>query len=141
MAERKRPSLRFGPFVSMDMAGAAEIPATRLFGRSPQGLNATGEADMKNYYERVAQIQESMFRPALDRLLPVLFVSTLGFLPGHLDYVFEPLAIQDPLERATILSTLSASVNALFQSGLLDRNQALSQLRDLTFSLGAFTNL
>ena len=26
----------------MDMAGAAEIPATKLFGRSPQGLNATG---------------------------------------------------------------------------------------------------
>lgn len=25
-----------------DMAGAAEIPATKLYGRSPDGMNATG---------------------------------------------------------------------------------------------------
>ena len=27
----------------MDISGAAGIPVTRLFGRSPAGLNATGE--------------------------------------------------------------------------------------------------
>ena len=35
----------------MDVAGAAsDHPVTKLFGRSPAGLNATGEADMQNYY-------------------------------------------------------------------------------------------
>ena len=30
----------------MDVAGAAETPVTKLFGRSPAGMNATGESDM-----------------------------------------------------------------------------------------------
>ena len=36
-----------------DIAGAPEIPATRLFGRAPAGMNATGESDMKNYYDKM----------------------------------------------------------------------------------------
>jgi uncharacterized protein len=31
-------------------AGAADIPETRLLGRSPAGMNSTGESDMRNYY-------------------------------------------------------------------------------------------
>ena len=125
----------------MDMAGAAEIPATRLFGRSPQGMNATGEADMKNYYEKIAQLQENMLRPALDRLLPVMFVSTLGFRPEELDYVFEPLATQDPQERATILATMASTVTGLYTAGLLDREEALRQLKALCSGMGAFQTL
>ena len=47
----------------MDIAGAAEIPVTRLFGRSPSGLNATGESDLQNYYEMIAEKQETYLRP------------------------------------------------------------------------------
>ena len=56
----------------MDMAGAAEIPATKLFGRSPQGMNSTGEMDLRNYYDLIAQMQERLLRPALEKLLPVM---------------------------------------------------------------------
>ena len=63
----------------MDMAGAAEIPATKLFGRSPQGMNSTGEADLRNNYDLIAQMQERMLRPALEKLLPVMAISCWGF--------------------------------------------------------------
>ena len=125
----------------MDMAGAAEIPATRLFGRSPQGLNATGESDLMNYYEKIAQLQESMLRPALDKLLPVLFVSTLGFLPEELDYVFEPLATQNPTERAEILAKASETVIRLYEAGLLTREEAVRELKEMTSGVGGFTGL
>ena len=29
--------------------GAADIPATRLLGKSPDGMNATGDSDLRNY--------------------------------------------------------------------------------------------
>ena len=45
----------------MDMAGAAEIPATKLFGRSPQGFNSTGESDLRNYYDMIASLQERLY--------------------------------------------------------------------------------
>ena len=32
----------------MIVCGAADIPATRFLGRSPQGMNATGESDLRN---------------------------------------------------------------------------------------------
>ena len=59
----------------LDMAGAAGIPATRLFGRSPQGMNATGEGDLKNYYELITAMQERHLRPALEKLFPVMAMS------------------------------------------------------------------
>ena len=62
----------------MDMAGAAEIPATKLFGRSPQGFNSTGESELRNYYDMIAQSQERNLRPALEKLLPVMAVSCWG---------------------------------------------------------------
>ena len=57
----------------MDMAGAAEIPATKLFGRSPQGMNATGEADLENWYNYLERIQRRMLRRNLRHLLELVF--------------------------------------------------------------------
>ncbi|MFP3681974.1 DUF1073 domain-containing protein, partial [Pseudomonas sp. SIMBA_041] len=62
----------------LDISGASEIPVTRLFGRSPAGMNATGESDLQNYYEVVQQQQESTLGPILDKLLPIICMSEFG---------------------------------------------------------------
>ena len=54
--------------VMMDVAGAARTPVTKLFGRSPAGLNATGEADMQNYYDYIDGLRETQLRPIIERL-------------------------------------------------------------------------
>ena len=72
-----------------------------------------------------------MLRPALDRLLPVLFVSTLGFLPEELDYVFEPLATPDPMERAQILASYAGTVVQLLEAGILTREEAEKEMREM----------
>ncbi len=125
----------------MDMAGAAEIPATRLFGRSPQGMNATGESDIKNYYEHINSLQESVLRPVLDKLLPIIFTSVLGYVPDDLDYVFEPLATQDPQERAAVLSSIATSLIGLYNSGIITRKQAIEELSNMGNTLGMFSGL
>ncbi|UUZ96001.1 DUF1073 domain-containing protein [Paenibacillus sp. P25] len=51
----------------MDLSGASKIPVTKLFGRSPAGMNATGESDMQNYYETLQQYQETTIAPILDK--------------------------------------------------------------------------
>ncbi len=125
----------------MDMAGAAEIPATKLFGRSPQGLNATGESDLRNYYDMIAQMQERLLRPALERLLPVLAVSCWGYIPDDLDFVFEPVMTASPAERAELIQKLSADVIQAFQCGLLTREQALEELKSRGEDLGIYTKI
>ena len=38
----------------IDVSGAADIPMTRLFGTSATGMNATGDNDVRNYYDMVS---------------------------------------------------------------------------------------
>ena len=125
----------------MDMAGAAEIPATKLFGRSPQGLNATGEADLRNYYDLIGQMQERHLRPALEKLLPVMAMSCWGTVPEDLEIVFEPVMTTSPAERAELVQKISSDVIQAFQCGLLIREQALEELKKRGEDLGIYTKL
>ena len=125
----------------LDIAGASEIPASRLFGRSPSGLNATGESDLKMYYEKIGQLQETYLRPALEKLLPVMEISAFGYFSRDSEIVFEPIATTTPAERVQILSQLSASVVSLYQSGLISQSSALSELQSMGKELGAFSHL
>ena len=113
----------------MDMAGAAEIPATRLFGRSPQGMNATGESDLRNYYELIAQMQERILRPALEKLLPVMAVSCWGCVPEDLEIIFEPVMATGPAEQAELMQRLSSDVIDAFRAGLLTRAETVAELK------------
>ena len=125
----------------MDMAGAAEIPATKLFGRSPQGMNATGESDLRNYYDMIASLQERQLRPALEKLLPVMALSCWGYVPEDLDFVFEPVMTCSPAERAELSEKLSAPVIAAYSAGILTREQALAELRDRGSEFGLFRKI
>jgi uncharacterized protein len=58
-------------------ASAAEMPVTVLFGMSPAGLNATGESDMRQWYDNVQQHREHKVAPPLLRILR-LVSKTLG---------------------------------------------------------------
>ena len=125
----------------MDMAGAAEIPATKLFGRSPQGFNASGESDLKNYAEMISGLQERMLRPALEKLLPVMAVSCWGFRPDDLDIVFDPIISPTPSERADLVDRLSASVISAFSAGLITRREAVEELKARGAELGVWGKL
>jgi phage-related protein (TIGR01555 family) len=83
-------------------AGAADIPATRLLGQAPAGMNATGESDIRNYYDRIAAEQNVMLTPALARLDEALIMSALGARPPEVHYEWSPLWGLSETERADI---------------------------------------
>ena len=125
----------------MDMAGAAEIPATKLFGRSPQGFNFTGESDLRNYYDMIAQMQERLLRPALEKLLPVMAVSCWGYVPEDLEIVFEPVMTSSPAERAELVQKMSQDVIEGYKAGLLTRKQAIAELKSRGEELGVYAKI
>lgn len=59
-------------------SGAWDIPATRFLSQAPQGMNATGESDTRNYYDRLAKEQNIILSPKLDLLDNVILRSALG---------------------------------------------------------------
>jgi len=83
-------------------AGAADIPATRLLGQSPAGMNATGESDIRNYYDRIAAEQNVTLTPALGRLDEALIMSALGARPPEIHYEWTPLWGLSEIERADV---------------------------------------
>lgn len=74
-----------------------------MFGRSPAAMNSTGESDMQNYYDLIGQKQESQLTPAIDKLLPIMFMSEFGYIQDDLDWDYNPLATQSEGDLADIV--------------------------------------
>jgi phage-related protein (TIGR01555 family) len=83
-------------------AGAADIPVTRLLGTSAKGLNATGEGDLRNYYDGLAAKQEVDLRPALTRLDEALIRHSIGRKPKGIRYTWNPLWQMRENEKSAI---------------------------------------
>jgi len=73
------------------VAAAADIPATRMLGQSAKGFSATGEGDLKNYYDMITAKQESDLYDPLGQLDQILVRSVLGEYPDDWGFKFPPL--------------------------------------------------
>ncbi|HWQ41309.1 MAG TPA: anti-CBASS Acb1 family protein, partial [Desulfosporosinus sp.] len=127
--------------IMMDVAGAAEMPVTKLFGRSPAGMNATGESDLQNYYDTIEEKQEAYLRPVIDKLLPILCLSEFGLIPQDLDYKFNPVKRSTETEKAEIASKTTTTVVAAFNSGLVSQKISLTELRQMSDITGLWSNI
>lgn len=77
--------------MALRVAGAARQPATLLFGRAPAGLNATGESDVRGWYDYVKAQQVKQLRPALNRLVQLSFRHLGVREPSNWTVRFRPL--------------------------------------------------
>lgn len=112
-------------------AGAADIPATRLLGQSPSGLNATGESDVRNYYDRIASDQENYLTPTLSRLDEVLIRSATGGRDENIYYEWNPLWQMNENELADIAKK-KAEVFKIDVDMMLIPTDALAKARENT---------
>ena len=125
----------------LDLAGASRIPVTKLFGRAPAGMNATGESDLQNYYDYVDSLRESKLRPVLEKLLPVLCMSAWGMVPEGLEITFPPLWTPTAKEVSEIARTKAETVIAAFQAGLVGQGTAQKELKKLAEETGMFDSI
>ena len=125
----------------LNLCGASRYPMTKLFGRSPAGMNATGESDLHNYYDYVDAQREAKLRPALQKLLPVLAMSAWGVVPDDLDIIFPPLWTPTAKEVADIAKTKSDAIITAYTNGLLKVDTAQKELKKLEDETGLFGNI
>lgn len=125
----------------LNLCGASHYPMTKLFGRSPGGLNATGDSDLQNYYDYVNSQREAKMRPALEKLLPVLCMSAWGFVPDDISVIFPPLWTPTAKEVAEIAKTKSEAIVSGYQAGLLNVDTAQKELKKLADETGLFGSI
>jgi phage-related protein (TIGR01555 family) len=119
------------------VAAVADIPFTRLMGRSPAGMNATGEYDDQNWNKTVAAGQSLELRPCLEALDPYLLASA-GVATTRTDpktkrtiavtWRFAPLSkpsekqeadtFKTTMEAVTVLKDLNAIPEVAFNKGV-----------------------
>lgn len=130
--------LQFG----QQIAGATGIPLVRLFGQSPAGLNATGEGDLRMYYDNIRAQQESRLRDGMLKVLRVLHRSMFGNdAPQSFDFEFVPLWQTSQKEKADIMAVVTDSIVKAHDAGIIDQVTALKELKQASDSTGIYTNI
>ena len=123
------------------LAGASGIPATKLFGRSPEGMNATGESDMRNYYEMISALQEKDLKPALEKLVPIMAMSCLCYIPEDMEILFEPLMTLSTEDQIKQAKAHAEMLIELYQAGGIDREELREDLAEWSGRHGVLTKL
>lgn len=112
------------------LSGAADIPMTRLFGRSAAGLSATGEGDLNNYYDSVRAQQESTFKQELAPLDEVMIRSALGYMPDECSYEWRPLYQESGTELAQQDLARAQAEDIRLAQGVIKPSQVALRMKD-----------
>jgi len=83
------------------VSGATDIPYTRLVGTAPKGMNATGDGDLRNYYDMIRSKQHSELANPLRTLDQIVYRSLFGTAPSEtFNYTFNSLWQEEPESKA-----------------------------------------
>ena len=128
--------------LGQQISGALGIPLVRLFGQSPSGMNATGESDIRLYYDMINSTQEARLRRPLTRVFDVFWQSVLGKpAPDTWGFSFRSLRQLDELEKAELAQRDADTINMLHQGGIISTTIALLELKQSSIITGRFTNI
>lgn len=110
----------------MIMAGAADIPVTRLTGEQQTGLSGQDAGSLRHYYDHIRTVQELEYQPALAPLDEMLIRSALGSRPDGVWYQWRPLWTPDAKQLAEI-DKLEAESAAIYARDALVPSEALEK--------------
>lgn len=133
--EMQRIDVRWGQLASIldhvykRMAAISGIPATRLMGQSPVGMNATGESDMVNWAMTVRAMQHSILPEPLQTLDTVL-MRNAGIRGDPAEYNFTPLTETSDETRADTMGKIASALSTLTHAFIIDEDEAREVLSE-----------
>jgi phage-related protein (TIGR01555 family) len=88
----------------MYLSGITGIPVTKLWGRSPAGQNATGESDLRMWYDDMRAEQRVELCPRLETLITYIYAAA-GKEPETWSIEFNPLWEMTEKEHSDVYKT------------------------------------
>ena len=120
------------------IAAAAQIPQAYLLGRSPGGLDASGDSDMENFALRISAMERYRISPILDNRLDLLIARDAG-LDRAPAYEWEMLIDLSDQERAEILDKVSTALEKAVNAYAIDNTEFREVLNGLAITNNAFS--
>ncbi len=112
------------------LAAINRTPAVKLLGLSPTGFNATGESDIRNYYDHIKSQQEKIFRDGLQKCLDVLQLNLNGKIDKSLKFEFVQLSEEDKNTLVQYQKTKADVIGGLLDHNIISGEEARKALSD-----------
>lgn len=106
------------------MASIPGIPLVKLFGITPNGLNASSEGEIRVFYDEIAAFQENNLRPVLERILRLVQLHLWGELDDAIDFDFVNLWQLDDEKSAMVERTKAETDRVNIEAGKITPDEA-----------------
>lgn len=110
------------------VAAVSDIPATRLLGRAPEGMNSSGDSQQRDWQKMVRARQTLELGPCIDQLDRYLIPSALGSTPKGAWYEWSPLDTPSEADEASRFKAVAEA---------LEKVQGMSIVPDEAFAEAA----
>lgn len=122
------------------VAAALDMPLTRFMGRSPGGLNSTGDNELRNYYDMIRARQQTDLADTLHPLDEAL-KAHCGAQGDEVVYEWNDLWTPTPKERADI-EKINAEVDAAYVNMALFPQEGMAKaIRDRLIDRGTYPTI
>jgi len=116
------------------------IPVTLLMGQAPAGLNATGDSDVRNWYDSIRRLQYSWLLPVWKRLVHLAYISKDGPYSGTEEdswkIEFNRLWQLTEKEEADVRKTIAETDKIYIDTGVVDPEEvAVSRFAGSEFNM------
>lgn len=102
------------------VAAISDIPATRLLGRAPEGMNASGDSQQQDWRKRIRAMQTLELAPCLERIDPYLVQSATGSKPeAGAWFDFAPLDNPSEKDNADRFAVQVGAIEKLVNMGIM----------------------
>lgn len=142
--ERKAVSFGALPDLLREMmqiaSGATGIPATRILGRSPAGMNSTGDGDERVYFDKLGELRGEIENEStiLDK---ALVMSALGKWPEGLHYIWPSLRQLSDADKAAIGKGIAEKWEIIGRTGYLSPTEARAAMTNELIEAGVAPGL
>jgi hypothetical protein len=113
----------------LNLAGAAQMPVTRLFGRTYNGLGQAGDGDEKIYEEKISTDQATYLLPQLEKLYPVVCMSELGEVPDDLDLLCPSIRVLDEKDKAELAKAVADTTTVYLNGGIMSPRKVAQEVK------------
>jgi len=112
------------------LAALNRTPAVKLLGISPSGFNATGESDIRNYYDHILSQQEKVLRPAIKKILDILQIKLFGKIDPTITFDFAALSEADQTAEANTQKVKADTMAVLLDRQVVSAEECRRRLAD-----------
>lgn len=114
------------------VAGAVNMPFTKLLGTTPKGFNATGDYEADNYKEELESIQVNDMEPLIDRHTLCVIRSDIaprfGIKPFAVDCTWKPIDSMSSKESAEVRKLNAEADKTYVEMGAVDGQEVREKL-------------